>query len=86
MRGACLREAAFALEVPRALNSDAPVIAALNLLFQPPPSTKPAAAAPPVSEEIDLIIGPLPKSDPLQLIQDLARRPGISRGARPVLR
>jgi hypothetical protein len=73
---ACLREAAFALEVPRALHSDAPVIAALNLLFQPPAAAaKPVSGSTgdggaPVSEEIDLILGPMTKSDPLELLRE----------------
>jgi hypothetical protein len=64
----CLREAAFAVEIPRAMHSDAPVVAALNLVFQPlTPEKKPNPS--PVSEEIDLILGPMPPSeDPLQLL------------------
>jgi hypothetical protein len=65
---ACLREAAFGIEVPRPLHRDAPVVAALNLQFQPhTPSAPPDAS--PVDREIDLIIGPvnLP-SDPLELL------------------
>jgi hypothetical protein len=66
----CLREAAYAIEIPRALNSDAPVIAALNLVFQPHTPSKPAQPGP-LSEEIDLLLGPRPPaSDPLQLLED----------------
>ena len=65
---ACLREAAFAVEVPRALHSDAPVIAALNLVFRPRTEAKvPGASA--SDDAIDRILGPLPPpSDPLELL------------------
>ena len=65
---ACLREAAFAVEIPRAAANDASIRAALNLVFQPQTRTQ-AAVPSAVSEDIDLIIGPLPTSDPLHLIE-----------------
>jgi hypothetical protein len=68
---ACLREAAFGLEVPRPLHRDAPVIAALNLQFQP--STPPAGSAAPdgstLGREIDLLVGPPAPGDPLELLE-----------------
>ena len=54
---ACLREGAFALEVPRALRSDAPSTAVLNLVFRPRTPEKPSSpdeAA--LGAQIDLII------------------------------
>jgi hypothetical protein len=75
----CLREAAFAVEVPRAFNSDAPVIAALNLVFRPRTEARPpdAAAAEAVDRELTRILGPQPPpSDPLELlIEDAALSP-----------
>ncbi len=56
----CLREAAFAVEVPRPLGRDAPAVAALNLVFQPrspPPTDRADGGA--LSREIDLLIEPL---------------------------
>jgi hypothetical protein len=68
---ACLREAAFGLEVPRPLHRDAPVIAALNLQFQP--STPTSASGPPegspLGKEIDLLVGPPAPGDPLELLE-----------------
>jgi hypothetical protein len=66
---ACLREAAYSVEIPRALHNDAPVIAALNLVFQPrTPPKQPEMS--PMGQEIDLILGPLPTdSDPMQLVE-----------------
>jgi hypothetical protein len=77
----CLREAAFAVEVPRALHSDAPVIAALNLVFRPRTEVKKADAGAShpggpgargvqgVQDEIDQLLGPRPPpSDPLELL------------------
>jgi hypothetical protein len=67
---ACLREAAFNLEVPRPLHRDAPVIAALNLQFQPstPAGGTPADASA-VGREIDLLVGPPAPGDPLELLE-----------------
>ncbi len=65
---ACLREAAFTLEVPRAMHNDAPVVANLNLVFRPrTEASRPDAS--PLSAEIDRILGPMPVgSDPLELL------------------
>jgi hypothetical protein len=65
---ACLREAAFAVEIPRALHSDAPVIAALNLVFRP--RTEPRSTDGGVGyDAIDRILGPMPPpSDPMELL------------------
>jgi hypothetical protein len=79
----CLREAAFAVEVPRALHSDAPVIAALNLVFRPrtEPSRGQVAGkshdAGATDEAIDRLLGPRPPpSDPLELlIEDASLQP-----------
>jgi hypothetical protein len=54
---ACLRDGAFAIDVPRALRSDFPVTAILNLVFRPrtpEKSERPEEAA--LGEQIDLII------------------------------
>jgi hypothetical protein len=65
---ACLRDAAFGVEVPRPLHRDAPVVAALNLQFQPrTPSGGPPDASP-LDREIDLIVGPPVGADPLDLL------------------
>ena len=71
---ACLREAAFTLEVPRAMHNDAPVVANLNLVFRPrTEASRPDAS--PLSAEIDRILGPMPVgSDPLELL-DRGRGP-----------
>jgi hypothetical protein len=65
---ACLREAAFTLDVPRAMHNDAPVVANLNLVFRPrTEASRPDAS--PLSAEIDRILGPMPVgSDPLELL------------------
>ncbi len=55
---ACLREAAFAIDVPRAMRSDASVVAILNLVFAPrtrPPSTDASL----LDREIDILLGPI---------------------------
>jgi len=53
----CLREAAFALEVPRAYRNDEPVTAILNLVFRPrTPDRAPTAQDPGISREIDLLV------------------------------
>jgi hypothetical protein len=68
---ACLREAAFGVEIPRPLHRDAPVVAALNLIFQPrtpPPGSQDASA---FSKEIDLLLGPIHfPGDPRELLDD----------------
>jgi hypothetical protein len=75
----CLRDAAFAVDVPRALNSDAPVIAAVNLVFRPRTEVKTpdAGAGETVDRELTRILGPTPPpSDPLELlIEDSAVTP-----------
>jgi len=54
---ACLREAAFALEVPRAYRNDEPVTAILNLVFRPrTPDRAPTTQDPGISREIDLLV------------------------------
>jgi hypothetical protein len=72
----CLREAAFAVEIPRAMHSDAPVIAALNLVFRPRTASK-ARNALVDDDAINRILGPLPPpGDPLELlIEDAVVRP-----------
>jgi hypothetical protein len=66
---ACLREAAFSLDVPRAMHNDAPVVAKLNLVFRPRTDTSNRPDASPLSAEIDRILGPMPLgSDPLELL------------------
>jgi hypothetical protein len=53
----CLRDGAFAIEVPRALHNDAPVTAILNLVFRPrTPDKKREAGDSVLSDEIDLVI------------------------------
>ncbi|HEY8926713.1 MAG TPA: VWA domain-containing protein [Polyangia bacterium] len=53
----CLREAAFALEVPRAYRNDEPVTAILNLVFRPhTPDRAPTTQDPGISREIDLLV------------------------------
>jgi hypothetical protein len=70
---ACLREAAFGIDVPRPLHRDAPVVAALNLRFQPRTPTQPPPDASALSQEIDLLIGPITfPTDPRQLLEELA--------------
>jgi hypothetical protein len=64
---ACLREGAFALEVPRTLRSDSPSTAVLNLVFRPRTPEKaatPEEAA--LGEQIDLVIerAELPTDEP----------------------
>ena len=58
----CLREAAFAIEVPRVYRSDAPATAVLNLLFQPRSTERPRQPADDAvfGAEIDLILEQLP--------------------------
>jgi len=53
----CLREAAFAFDVPRAYRNDERVTAVLNLVFRPrTPDKQPAATTPGVSHELDLLV------------------------------
>jgi len=53
----CLREAAFALEIPRAYRNDEPVTAILNLVFRPrTPDRAPTTQDPGISREIDLLV------------------------------
>jgi hypothetical protein len=53
----CLREGAFAIDVPRAVRSDAPVTAILNLVFRPrTPEKKTGPDLGTVGDQIDLII------------------------------
>jgi hypothetical protein len=53
----CLREGAFAIEVPRAVRSDAPVTAILNLVFRPrTPEKRPGAAPGGLGDQIDVLI------------------------------
>jgi hypothetical protein len=52
----CLRDEAYAIEVPRAVRSDAPVTAVLNLNFRPHTQEKPAPNLGAVGDQIDLII------------------------------
>ena len=63
----CLRESAYAIEVPRAYRNDDPVTAVLNLVFRPrTPERRPSELEDPsVSREIDLLIeGALKQPDP----------------------
>ena len=53
----CLREAAYALDVPRAYRNDDPVTAILNLVFRPRTSERRAGIEnPSLNKEIDLIV------------------------------
>ena len=53
----CLREGAFAIEVPRAVRSDAAATAILNLVFRPhTPEKRQVAELGAVGDQIDLII------------------------------
>jgi hypothetical protein len=53
----CLREGAFAIDVPRAVRSDAPVTAILNLVFRPrTPEKRPGAEAGGLGDQIDVLI------------------------------
>jgi hypothetical protein len=59
----CLRDGAFAVEVPRALHSDAPVTAILNLVFRPRTPEKARADDGTLSDQIDLVIEDLHRSE-----------------------
>ena len=53
----CLREGAFAIEVPRAVRSDAPVTAILNLVFRPRTTEKRPGGEPGgLADQIDLLV------------------------------
>jgi hypothetical protein len=53
----CLREGAFAIDVPRVMRNDAPVTAILNLVFRPQtPEKKRGTELGAVGDQIDLII------------------------------
>ncbi len=52
----CLRDGAFAIDVPRAVRSDAPVTAVLNLNFRPHTPEKQPPGLGAVGDQIDLII------------------------------
>lgn len=65
----CLRDAAYSLDVPRPMYRDAPVVAALNLVFQPrsPPPGGPDAGA--LFDRIDVLLGPIDfPADPRALL------------------
>ncbi len=69
----CLVEAAFAVDVPRAMRADAPVAVVLNLVFQPRTSSK-ASEPSATAADIDVILGPVSfPSDPKALLPDLER-------------
>ena len=61
----CLRESAFALEVPRAYHNDEPVTAVVNLVFRPrtPEKRRSAEDSFPVGAEIDLILEELKNAE-----------------------
>jgi hypothetical protein len=52
----CLREGAFAIEVPRAVRSDAPATAILNLVFRPRTPEKRPPGEPAGPDQIDVLI------------------------------
>jgi len=53
----CLREGAFAIEVPRAVRSDAAVTAILNLVFRPrTPEKRPGSEPGGLGDQIDVLI------------------------------
>ena len=62
---ACLRESAFALEVPRAYHNDEPVTAVVNLVFRPrtPEKRRSAEDSFPIGAEIDLILEELKNAE-----------------------
>ncbi len=61
----CLREGAFALEVPRPYHNDEPVTAVVNLVFRPrtPEKHRSAEDSFPVGAEIDLVLEELKKAE-----------------------
>jgi von Willebrand factor type A domain len=63
---ACLREGAFAIEVPRALRNDAAVTAVMNLVFRPrTPEKHSSADEAALGAQIDLIIEDLHRTENL---------------------
>jgi hypothetical protein len=62
---ACLRDGAFALEVPRAYRNDEPVTAVVNLVFRPrtPEKKHSAEDSFPIGAEIDLILEQLKREE-----------------------
>ena len=62
---ACLRDSAFALEVPRAYRNDQPVTAIVNLVFRPrtPEKKHSAEDSFPIGAEIDLVLEELKKAE-----------------------
>ena len=65
---ACLRDSAFALEVPRAYRNDQPVTAIVNLVFRPrtPEKKHSAEDSFPIGAEIDLVLEELKKAEAAQ--------------------
>jgi hypothetical protein len=61
----CLRESAFALEVPRAYHNDEQVTAVVNLVFRPrtPEKRRSAEDTFPIGAEIDLILEELKNAE-----------------------
>jgi len=61
----CLRDSAFALEVPRAYHNDEPVTAVVNLVFRPrtPEKRRSAEDTFPIGAEIDLILEELKNAE-----------------------
>ena len=61
----CLRESAFALEVPRAYHNDEAVTAVVNLVFRPrtPEKHRSAEDSFPIGAEIDLVLEELKKAE-----------------------
>ncbi len=54
----CVRRAAFAVHVPRAVANDAAVEAVLNLVFRPTTESRPAGPRGGLGDELELIVGP----------------------------
>jgi hypothetical protein len=66
---ACLREAAFTVEIPRPVLNDAPAVAALNLVLRPRTEASAPAAPTELDRAVDAILGPRGKPiDPLELL------------------
>jgi hypothetical protein len=62
---ACLREGAFEIEVPRALRSDSPSTAILNMVFRPrTPEKRLSTEEAALGAQIDLVIEDLHRSEP----------------------
>jgi hypothetical protein len=62
---ACLRDSAFAIDVPRAARSDAPVTAVLNMVFRPRTQAdkKPEVDLGAVGDEIDMVVDEMKRRD-----------------------